>query len=296
MIEHARTHALPKPWGVADLRPWSNARDDGITIGEIRYERPAGRRGDSSLLLKLLFTSQPLSIQVHPDDSFARSMGMPRGKTEAWYIVAADPESLVYAGLKPGVDQAALREAMMVGQTDEVLHSFHPQAGDCVFIPAGTVHALGAGLLVAEIQQSSDTTFRLFDWNRVDEQGHARTLHMEQSLEVADYESGPIEPSRSDPALVGWQTLVDCEKFVFRSLERGMAAVGGDHRFHLLSVPRGTASIESSECRWVLRQGESALLPAAHGAVEVAVAAESTLLEAHVPAAKGLHYIKTPRS
>jgi len=269
------------------------------SLSEITAEYPQWLLGDAldrrdpsttpqgfPLLLKYLDCQRVLSVQVHPDDAYARTMQPPdRGKTEAWYIVASDPESLVYAGLKPGVDQAALREAMMVGQTDEVLHSFHPQAGDCLFIPAGTVHALGAGLLVAEIQQSSDTTFRLFDWNRVDERGHARTLHVEQSLEVADYEKGPIEPSRSEPMLVGWQTLVACEKFVFRSLEMGVARVGGDNRFHILSVPRGSASIESAECRLVLRQGESALLPAAHEAVEVAVSAESTLLEAHVPTA-----------
>src|SRR6202166_3155213 len=88
-IEHARARALPKPWGVADLRPWSNAGHDGSVIGEIWYERPDNADVDSSLLLKLLFTSQPLSIQVHPDDAFAHSMGQPNGKTEAWYVLSA---------------------------------------------------------------------------------------------------------------------------------------------------------------------------------------------------------------
>ncbi len=86
-------------------------------------------------------------------------------------------------------------------------------AGDCVFIPAGTVHALGAGLLVAEIQQSSNTTFRLFDWNRVGADGTPRPLHIEQSLEVSDYKSGPVAPSSSDRSRAGWQSLVRCDKF-----------------------------------------------------------------------------------
>ncbi|MGB1815367.1 MAG: type I phosphomannose isomerase catalytic subunit, partial [Rubripirellula sp.] len=119
------------------------------------------------LLLKYLDCNRVLSVQVHPDDEYALKMPMPDlGKTEAWYIVAAAPESLIYAGLKEGVDSSTLQAAIKNGTTEDALHSFHPSAGDIVFIPAGTVHALGAGLLVAEIQQSSDTTFRLFDWNR----------------------------------------------------------------------------------------------------------------------------------
>ena len=139
----------------------------------------SGSVGQFPLLLKYLDCNRVLSVQVHPDDAYGSKMKRPdQGKTEAWYIVAADEGSLVYAGLKPGVNETVLRDAMMAGQTDDVLHSFHPTPGDCVFIPAGTVHALGAGLLVAEIQQSSDTTFRLFDWNRVDgERKRTSTAH-----------------------------------------------------------------------------------------------------------------------
>src|SRR5258708_30170358 len=99
-IEHARAHTVPKPWGIVDLRPWSNARPDGSAIGEIRYERPGSEAADTSLLLKLLFTSQPLSIQVHPDDAYAQSIGLQNGKTEAWYVLSATPEAKVALGLK----------------------------------------------------------------------------------------------------------------------------------------------------------------------------------------------------
>ena len=97
-IEHARAQALPKPWGIVDLRPWSNARHDGSPIGEIWYERFDGAAIEPSLLLKLLFTSQPLSIQVHPDDAFAHSIGLTNGKTEAWYVLSAAPEAKIEIG------------------------------------------------------------------------------------------------------------------------------------------------------------------------------------------------------
>ncbi len=131
---------------------------------------------------------------------------------------------MIYAGLKPGVDAPALRNAVQAGQTAEVLHSIHPQPGDCYFIPAGTVHALGAGLVVAEVQQSSDTTFRLFDWNRVDAAGKTRALHLDQAFEVIDFDRGPVHkqvPVRSED---GWQTLVQCPYFHLRELRATQAA------------------------------------------------------------------------
>src|SRR5581483_6536170 len=102
-------------------------------------------------------------------------------KTEAWFILAADPGSRIYAGLLPGVGEAEVRAALRTGTVAECLHQFEPRAGDCVFLPAGTVHAVGGGVLMAEVQQTSDATFRLFDWNRCDAQGRARELHIEQA-------------------------------------------------------------------------------------------------------------------
>ncbi len=194
-----------------------------------------------------------------------------RGKTEAWYIVASEPESLIYAGLKQGVDRQDLADAVGQGNTEQVLHAFHPEAGDCVFIPAGTVHALGAGLLVAEIQQSSNTTFRLFDWNRVGADGRPRPLHVEQSLEVTDYTSGPVSPiqQRSDGQRMA-KSLVDCDKFELRSLEEGEATVGDDNKFHIITVPRGSATLRYGGESLSLSTGDSILLPAAMAQVDVA--------------------------
>jgi mannose-6-phosphate isomerase len=116
--------------------------------------------GPFPLLFKFLDAHKVLSVQVHPDDAAAARRTPPdRGKTEAWYVVEAEPNSCIYAGLKPGVNQHDLAEAITAGTCEGVLHTITPRVGDCIFIPAGTVHAIGAGLVVAEIQQSSDVTF-----------------------------------------------------------------------------------------------------------------------------------------
>jgi mannose-6-phosphate isomerase len=184
-IEHARVSALAKPWGVEDLRPWSTSRRDGDAIGEIWYERPDNGGVSPSLLLKLLFTSQPLSIQVHPDDAFARSMGLPNGKTEAWYVLRAAPDAKVALGLSRRLTPQQLREAIDDGSIADLV-VWHPvSAGDAIFVPAGTIHAIGAGLVIAELQQRSDTTFRLFD------HGRNRELRVESAISVAD--AGPAD-------------------------------------------------------------------------------------------------------
>ncbi len=210
-IEHARAHALPKPWGIVDLRPWSNARHDS-PIGEIWYERPDRAVRDSSLLLKLLFTSQPLSIQVHPDDAFAHSIGLPSGKTEAWYVLSAAPEAKVALGLNKHLTPQQLRQAIDTGSILEFVRWQTVSVNDIIFVPAGTIHAIGAGVVIAEIQQRSDATFRLFDY------GRQRELHIERAIAVAD--AGPadfrITPSRlTDSRML----LLTNAHFVFEKID-----------------------------------------------------------------------------
>lgn len=235
------------------------------------------------LLLKYLDCHRVLSVQVHPDDAYAATMAVPDyGKTEAWYVVDVEPGSLIYAGLKTGVTRDQLARAMAAGETDSVLHSFEPARGDCVFIPAGTIHALGAGLVIAEIQQSSDTTFRLFDWNRLGADGQPRPLHLEQSLEVTDYLSGPVDPQKRDQTLRGWQPLVQCDKFTLRSLENGSDVIGGDGRFHIVTIPRGKATVTTDNQAIRMTCGQSLLLPAAMPHCSIAVEPHSTALTASV--------------
>ncbi len=211
-IEHAHAHSLPKPWGIVDPRPWSSAGDGANTIGEIWYERSDSAAVPPSLLLKLLFTSQPLSIQVHPDDAYAQSTGLPNGKTEAWHILDAAPEAKVGLGLKRRVSPEQLRHAIDDGSISDLLvwNAAHP--GDTISVPAGTIHAIGAGLVIAEIQQRSDTTFRLFD------HGRGRELHIEGALAVAD--AGPADFVVTPTRLTDARTLlVSNSYFTFERID-----------------------------------------------------------------------------
>jgi mannose-6-phosphate isomerase len=281
-------------WEVVDHGKDQSVVDNGELAGKSLADVIAAHRGwllghDSPegafpLLLKYLDCNRVLSVQVHPCDAYGLQMEKPDlGKTEAWYIVASDPGSLIYAGLKSGVDRPTLQRAIAAGEAEQVLHSFHPSPGDVVFIPAGTVHALGAGLLVAEIQQSSDTTFRLFDWNRVDGNGNARPLHLQQALEVSDYTSGPVAPRRCDPSIAGWQSIVASDKFVLRIMERGKAALAGDDKFHIVTVPRGEATLRTDETVMSMRAGATVLIPAAMQRCEIVAGSDTTVMAMHLP-------------
>jgi mannose-6-phosphate isomerase len=211
-IELARANALPKPWGILDLRPWSRAPHHGGAIGEIWYERTSKEATNSSLLLKLLFTSQPLSIQVHPDDTFAHSMGLPNGKTEAWYVLSAAPEAKVALGLTQRLTQQQLRNAIDDGSISNLVVWQAVSPDDVIFVPGGTIHAIGAGLVLAEIQQRSDATFRLFDY------GRQRDLHIESAVAAANAEPAhfQVKPSR----LTDERTLlVSSCHFVFERID-----------------------------------------------------------------------------
>lgn len=254
-----------------------------------------GRRSQADqfpLLLKFLDCHRVLSVQVHPDDTYASRMPQPdRGKTEAWYIIDSAPESVIYAGLKQGVDAEALQRAVTLGRAEEVLHAFHPEPGQCVFIPAGTVHALGGGLVVAEIQQSSDTTFRLYDWNRSGPDGRPRPLHLQRALEVTDYAGGPVHPQTPRPDGDGLETLVRCDHFILRRLRLGgdrgpepPGRLGGDGVMRIVTVVQGAAMLQHTGSSVPLPIGQSFLLPACCDAVTlVSHHRPTTLLVAHLP-------------
>ncbi len=240
------------------------------------------------LLLKYLDCQRVLSVQVHPDDAYAREMSPPDlGKTEAWYVVDAEAGAVLYAGLKPGVTQNVLRKAIENACVEECLHVLYPQVGDCLLIPSGTVHALGAGLLIAEIQQASNTTFRLYDWNRLDANGQARTLHIDQALEVIDFQSQPR--GFQVPALTerpGRMRLVECEKFILDRLDGGAEhEIGGDDRFHLLTAPQGGVELWSAngEPATHLAVGESVLIPAAMQNLQAQLSPQAVLLDMYLP-------------
>jgi mannose-6-phosphate isomerase len=194
-IEHAIVRTKPKPWGSIDLRPWSQASTRDGPIGELWFERPGLAASETALLLKLLFTTEPLSIQVHPDDGFARSIGLSNGKSEAWYILSAVAGAQVAVGLGYPRSATELRTAITDGSIANIVH-WHPvHKGDVIFIPAGTIHAIGAGIVLAEIQQHSDATFRMFDY------GRGRELHIENAVAVAT--AGPCKAQSPAEQLSG---------------------------------------------------------------------------------------------
>jgi mannose-6-phosphate isomerase len=211
-IEHASVRAMHKPWGVSDLQPWSSIDGTDDAVGELWFERADKDAPLPDLLLKLLFTSEPLSIQVHPDDTYARAMGMPNGKSEAWYIISAKPDAQIGIGLKHRVTPQELRASISNGSIVELVQWRPVAKGDVIFIPAGTIHALGAGIVLAEIQQRSDTTFRLFDY------GRQRELHIDNGVAVAN-----VWPLRSqcDPARLTRErtVLVASRHFVLERVE-----------------------------------------------------------------------------
>lgn len=238
------------------------------------------------LLLKLLDCQKTLSVQVHPNDAQGAKLTPPDlGKTEAWFVLAADPGCKIYAGLKPGVDRHALESAVAAGTCEECLHEFEARACDCLLIEAGTVHALGAGLLIAEIQQASDTTYRLFDWNRVDRDGKPRELHIRQALDVIDFSRGPVEPVSSEAMpLGGVACLAKCDKFVLdrRDITKPQP-LPRDERFHILAVVDGVLELRSKESSSVLQRGETILVPATTRDVDLFAQDPATVLDMYLP-------------
>ncbi|MFI5016044.1 MAG: class I mannose-6-phosphate isomerase, partial [Hyphomicrobiales bacterium] len=211
-IEHACVRAVSKPWGSTDLRPWSEIEPDGAAIGELWFQRDDAKASEPALLLKLLFTKEPLSIQVHPDDACARSLGLERGKTEAWYVLSAAPGAGVAVGLKREVTKDELRASIADGSIAELVQWRPALKGDVVLVPAGTIHAIGAGLVLAEIQQRSDTTFRLFD------HGRQRGLQVDDAMAAAHL--GPAGARTVPKALGDGRTLLVADPyFVLERLE-----------------------------------------------------------------------------
>ena len=264
----------------------------GTTLGELVArdgQALFGKHVSTSrfpLLFKFLDANRRLSVQVHPNDQLAAKLDPPDlGKTEAWVVLAAKPGSVVYAGLRRGFDRPALEREVVRGTTELCLHKIEPSVGDCILLHAGVLHALGEGLVIAEIQQSSDTTFRLFDWNRVGADGKPRQLHVEQALNSIDFDRGPLTvqtPKITEMAHV-WR-LAECDKFVldrwhFETSER----IGGDDRFHIVAVLQGAIDVAGDPSEEPLSVGQVMLLPAAVGQVELRPRETTALLDMYLP-------------
>lgn len=209
---------IGESWEIADLPGGqsriANGPFAGQTLGEIvrrHTEDITGARDfprQFPLLIKFLDAQDVLSVQVHPDAETCRRMGQGDPKTECWYILQAEPGAVIYKGFKEPVTRERFARAIADGAAADLLAAVTVRPGECHFIPAGTVHSLGAGLLIAEVQTPSDTTYRVFDWNRVDESGRPRPLHITEALESIHFD---VTPDKLPVTTVG--RLVDCEHF-----------------------------------------------------------------------------------
>jgi len=171
---------LEKVWGSALTEPWL-ANPEGKKVGELWFSAPA----ELPVLVKFLFTSERLSVQVHPGDAYANARHMSTGKTEMWHVLRAEPGATVALGLRESISRERLHAAALNGDIVDLLQWIPTHPGDTFFVPAGTIHAIGAGLVLCEIQQFSDVTYRLFDYHRKPE----RELHLDDSLAVACLEN-----------------------------------------------------------------------------------------------------------
>jgi len=267
---------------------------DGWTLQRLvreKNEELFGRHAGQSqfpLLVKFLDAHDRLSVQVHPNDEQAKTFDpSENGKTEAWVILAADPGSQIYAGLRAGVDQEDLARAIDGGTVAQCLHSVAVRRGDCVFIPAGTVHAIGEGIVLAEIQQSSDLTFRLSDWGRLGTDGRPRPLHISEALSCTDFDRGPVDPVSPRILASGshrQEELVRCDFFVLhRHTTTKPLTIGHDNRFHVLMLLDGAAEFVTDTTRMSLGRGGTVLMPASCGNVTIKPNQQITLLEAFLP-------------
>ncbi len=243
------------------------------------------------LLLKLVDAGETLSVQVHPDDGYARAREhQPFGKTEFWYVLEADPGAEVMHGLMRPVTPEELKESIAAVRLEEVLEYVPVQRGDVLLLPAGTIHALGGGILVYELQQSSDITYRLYDWGRVQANGLPRELHVEKALEVADLRPSGLQKIQPVEIAEGGLTrrfLCATRYFASELLELRSPSVErpGGLQFHLLTVLEGSCAVEYGEGESLaLSHWESALVPA--GLPEYRVVPEGqgcSLVKSYVP-------------
>jgi mannose-6-phosphate isomerase len=251
----------------------------------------AASAGSFPLLVKFIFAEEKLSVQVHPDDEYAarhEQAAGGRGKTEMWYAIDARPGADVLAGLKPGVTAEIFRRAIEDGSAEDCLQHVPFRAGEAIFVPAGTAHTIGAGLVLCEIQEYSDLTYRVFDYNRRDAQGRPRELHIEKALQVmrfGEQRGGKISPARIARGAATETFFIACRYFAaekWEFAERAGASTSAEH-FDLLIILEGHGSIEWGGKSVDYAPAQTWLLPAALGAYHLAPRERTALLRAYVP-------------
>jgi mannose-6-phosphate isomerase len=291
---------IGEAWLISDHASHESAVADGAlegrTLRQLVEDAPKAVLGNHAsltvhgrfpLLLKLLDAADDLSVQVHPDDETAATLCEPDvGKTEMWHVLAAQPGSLLTCGLKPRVSPEDFSRAVGQEKLEPLLQQFSVREGDSVFVPAGTVHAIGKGIVLAEIQQNSDLTYRIYDYGRLQPDGTPRTLHLEKAKAAIDWTAshpGPSTPlwHRRDGVL--HRLLAACRYFAAEIVEVSGVFYRDTRQdsFHILLSKGGSLSVSDGHEDLVLKPGEALLVP---GAVpEFRVAGAGNLLDYYVP-------------
>lgn len=248
----------------------------GRTLADLAREFPAELVGEGwsgerfPLLIKLLDCQDWLSVQVHPNDAQAQEMVGPGelGKTEAWHVLHAEPGAKLISGTRPDVNAEILERGIRTGQVSELTQEQAVSAGDTLLVPAGTLHALGPGLLIYEVQQTSDTTYRVYDWDRPASAG--RELHLEQSAAVTRPAQAHHVPAASVSDAATESKLTHCEYFVLEELRSGpgrrVEGQTASRSFHALTLKSGEAVLRVGSRTFPLSALQTVLLPAALGA------------------------------
>ncbi|MBZ5693999.1 MAG: class I mannose-6-phosphate isomerase [Acidobacteriia bacterium] len=311
----------PRPWGSLSLAPffpekanlaeplgeaWLTGSDcrftdgpfAGKTLGEAWPVLPPEWTGTQvergrafPILVKFIFPEEKLSVQVHPDDDYAsrhEQKAGGRGKTEMWYALRARPGAEVLVGLKPSVTREQFQRAIADGTAENCLEHIPLRPGDAVFVPAGTAHTIGPGLVLCEIQQHSDLTYRVYDYNRRDAQGRARELHIEKALDVMRFGKqmgGKVEPVRILRGPLTETHYAACRYFAAEQWEfsESIGAATSREHFDLLIFLEGSGSIHWSAERAEYAPAQVWLIPAALGDYRLAPDARTSLLRAYVP-------------
>lgn len=290
---------LAESWQVYEHNRICGGPFAGQTLAEVVAESGAALVGTRSyerygaefpLLAKFIDAADNLSVQVHPDDEYAHRVAAAsgfHGKTEAWYILQAAPGAEVIHGLSRPTDRETFAAAVADGSLLDLVRRVPVKAGDTIFVPAGTVHAINAGILLFEIQQKSDLTYRVYDYDRRDDQGQPRELHLEQALDVIDY-GRPSQNVRPQPLGEGRTLLVECQYFAMERWELCAAqeVATEPESFELLTVIDGRVDLVWAETLYRLPSGASIVLPASLGAYCLQPAPAATILRCYVPSGR----------
>lgn len=289
---------IGEAWLTGDACKFASGEFAGRALGEVWPSLPQDWTGTRlhglpqfPLLVKFIFPEEKLSVQVHPNDEYARqheSAAGGVGKTEMWYVVDARDRAAVRVGLRPGTTRESFQRDVASGTVEDCLGSVPVHTGDAIFVPAGTAHTICPGMVLCEIQQQSDITYRVFDYNRVGADGKPRDLHLRQALEVmrfGEQRGGLCDPVRMTRGPATVTLYAACPYFATERWEFGerVSAATSPEHFELLIFLRGQGRIEFAGGAELFAPAEVWLVPAALGAYELAPGSPTTLLRAYVP-------------